>query len=132
MLDVQEVREDTTLKKRRELMDSIWWGGVLIWIGLALGSEWLGILPEIGDRGAWWPWIFIGVGPWSLILNSYFLSSPTWPKPTTWDWIWTAIFMLVAVGTFVDIGGELLGALVLVGVGVAILIRSFAREGSPR
>ncbi|MDH3262093.1 MAG: hypothetical protein OEM81_13980 [Acidimicrobiia bacterium] len=34
------------------------------------------------------------------------------------------VFLLVAVGTFVDIGGELVGAIVLVMVGVVLLVRA--------
>lgn len=70
--------------------------------------------------------IFVGVGPWSVVLNLYRQAS-SWPNPTTWDWIWTAIFLLVALGTVADIGGELVGAVVLVVVGVILLTRSLSR-----
>jgi hypothetical protein len=107
----------------RKRMETIWWAGVLIWIGLALFGESLEILPEIGDDGEWWPWIFIGVGPWSLALNMY-RAFTHWPAPSTWDWIWTAIFLLVALGTFVDIGGEIVGAVALVSIGIVLLVRA--------
>jgi hypothetical protein len=80
----------------------------------------------IGDRSEFWPWIFIGVGPWSLALNLYRTASG-WPTPSTWDWIWTAIFLLVALGTVGDIGGEMVGAVVLVVIGVVFLVRALAR-----
>jgi hypothetical protein len=111
----------------RKRMDAIWWAGVLIWIGLALGAEYLDILPEIGDQGEWWPWIFIGVGPWSLGLNLYRQTS-SWPNPSTWDWVWTAIFLLVALGTVVDIGGEIVGAVVLIAIGVIFMVRALSRN----
>ena len=120
MTDVDETARHEAERKR---MDAIWWAGVLIWIGLALGAEYLEILPEIGDSNSWWPWIFIGVGPWSLALNTYRATS-SWPNPSTWDWIWTAIFMLVALGTVVDIGGEIVGAVVLVVIGVIFMVRA--------
>ena len=107
-------------------MDAIWWAGALIWIGLALGAENMDILPEIGDTGEWWPWIFIGLGPWALALNSYRASSSL-SNPTTWDWTWTAIFMLVAIGSVVEIGGDLVGAGILVALGVVLLIRAVSR-----
>lgn len=117
----------TVQKAERKRMEAIWWAGVLIWIGLTLGAEYLDILPEIGDSGEWWPWIFIGVGPWTLGLNLYQQASSL-PNPTTWDWIWTAIFMLVALGTVVDMGGEIVGAVVLVVVGVILMVRAISRS----
>jgi len=84
-----ELKDAATETAERKRMDAIWWAGVLIWIGLALGAEYADILPAVGDWGEWWPWIFIGVGPWSLALNVYRQAS-SWPNPRTWDWIWTA------------------------------------------
>jgi hypothetical protein len=120
--------DPTVEAAERRRMDAIWWAGVLIWIGLALGAEALDILPQIGDSNEWWPWIFVGVGPWSLALNVYRQAS-SWPDPTTWDWMWTAIFLLVAVGAVADIGGEVVGAVVLVVVGVILLARALSRAG---
>jgi hypothetical protein len=118
-----EMNETDVEKAERKRMDSIWWAGVLIWIGLALGAEYLDILPEVGDAGEWWPWIFIGVGPWSLALNAYRATS-SWPSPSTWDWIWTAIFLVIGLGTVVDVGGEIVGAVALLVLGVIILVRA--------
>lgn len=108
-------------------MDAIWWAGVLIWIGLALAAEYADILPEVGDSGDWWPWIFIGIGPWALLLNLYRQAS-SGPNPSTWDWIWTAVFLLVALGTFVDIGGEIVGAAVLVVIGIVLMFRALSHD----
>jgi len=124
---VTDVNDTTVENAKRKRMEAIWWAGVLIWIGLALGAEYLAILPRIGDSGEWWPWIFIGVGPWSLGLNVYRQTS-SWPNPRTSDWVWTAIFLLVALGAIVDIGGEIVGAVVLVVVGVIFLVRALARS----
>ena len=124
MTDEQDTTSEAAERKR---MDAIWWAGVLIWIGLALGAEYADILPTIGDSGEWWPWIFIGVGPWSLALNTYRTTS-SWPNPSTWDWIWTAIFLLVGLGTVVDIGGEIVGAVVLVVIGVIFMVRALSRS----
>lgn len=127
MTDVAKRSPEQVEKKERNRFDSIWWAGVLIWIGLVLGAEALDILPEIRDSGNLWPWIFVGVGPWSLGLNLYLLNS-RWPDPTTWDWIWTGIFMLLALGAFINIGGEMLGAVVLIGIGIAFLVRAIAQR----
>ncbi|MEA1902886.1 MAG: hypothetical protein U9N56_05100 [Actinomycetota bacterium] len=113
----------------RKHWETIWWGGAFIWIGLALGAEFLDILPQIGDTTGWWPWIFIGLGPWSLILNGYRQASDA-PNPTMWDWVWTLLFVGVAIGAFTDFGfgGEALGVTVLVGMGAMILIKALIRD----
>jgi hypothetical protein len=126
MTTEEDVRHEAAERKR---MDSIWWAGVLIWIGLALAGEYFEILPEIGDSGEWWPWIFVGVGAWSILLNLYRTTS-SWPNPSTWDWIWTAIFSLVALGSFVDFEGEIVGAVVLVVIGVVFLVKALSRGES--
>jgi hypothetical protein len=108
-------------------MDAIWWAGAFIWIGLALGAEYLDILPRVGDSAEWWPWIFIGIGPWALVLNVYRQTS-SWPSPLTWDWIWTAIFLLVGLGAVMDIGEEIVGAVALVVVGVILMGRALSRR----
>ena len=121
MTDLKE-RTDTD-KAERDRVDSIWWAVVLIWVGIVLGAGVADILPEIRDSGSLWPWIFLGVGPWSLGWNLY-LANTDHPKPTTWDWIWTAIFMLLALGTFVEIGGDVFFAAALIVVGGGLLWRA--------
>jgi hypothetical protein len=109
-------------------MEAIWWAGAMIWLGLALGAEALDILPDIGEtEGEWWPWIFIGLGPWSVALNIHWATSDG-PKPTTWDWIWTAIFMALAIGALVDFDGEVVGAVVLVVVGAVLMTRALSHR----
>ena len=119
-------KEHRDLRAEAKRWDAIWWAGAFIWIGLALAAESFDILPDIGDAGEWWPWIFIGLGPWSLILNSYRLMSDA-PNPSTWDWVWTLIFVGMAIGSLTDVAGEIVGAAVLIGIGGMILSRTFAR-----
>jgi hypothetical protein len=126
LLKSPEQQQEQSDRDERKRFESIWWAGVLIWLGLVLGGAALDILPDIGDRADWWPWIFVGVGAWSLALNSYRAVSTAAPNPSTWDWIWTGIFVAVAAGNLVDIGGEIVGAAVLVVIGLVILTRSRA------
>ena len=124
-----DVRDRTREQEQadRSRLGSIWWAGVLIWIGLVLGAEHLEILPSIGDRSEWWPWVFVGVGPWSVVMNVYRTASIRAPAPATWDWIWTVVFLVLAAEAFVDVEGRLIGPVLLVAVGVALLIRALTR-----
>lgn len=126
MSDVLERTEPKT-REGHKRYDAIWWGGALVWLGIALAGDYLDILPQID--GEWWPWIFIGIGPWSLILNGYRVISTSAPNPSTWDWVWTVVFLAIAVGAFVDISGSLVGAMALVVIGLVILFRAIARQG---
>ena len=110
--------------KQRKRMEALWWAGALIWVGLVLGAHSLGILPRIGDPGEWWIWIFVGGGLYAAALNIYFLTSPDWPSPSAWDWIWTAIFLIIGLGGAFDFGGDIVGPVVLIGVGAIILART--------
>jgi hypothetical protein len=124
MTEEVETRGHNAERKR---MDTIWWAGALIWIGLILGAQNFDFLPQIGRGNEWWLWIFLGLGPWALALNGYRALSD-WPNPSTWDWIWTVIFLLVGLGGIVNIAGEIVGAMVLVGIGVVTLVRALKRD----
>lgn len=126
MTDLQEVKQDgSSTEPDRKRWDAIWWAGALIWIGLTLGAHNLDVLPEVADVTEWWPWIFFGLGPWSLLLNVLRLATDA-PSPTTWDWIWTFVFLGVGVGVFVDVSAGTVGAAVLIAVGLVVLFRAVA------
>lgn len=122
---MSDEKDTTGRKAERKRIDAIWWAGVLIWIGLVLGADNLNILPRIGGEGEWWLWVFLGAGLWALALNGFSVLS-NWPNPSTWDWIWTAIFLLVGLGGVVNIAGEIVGAVVLVGIGIAFLVKALS------
>lgn len=129
MTDLETIAEhdltETKQDPRRKTMDAIWWGGALIWFGLAMGANSLDVLPTVGDQRGWWPWVFIGLGIWSIALNGYFAMSD-WPNPTTWDWVWTAIFSFIDLGAVVDLGGAIVGAVALIVIGVIFLTRALS------
>ncbi len=126
MTDLMERTEQEKQVDERKRLESIWWAGVFIWIGLALAMQYVEILPEVGERASLWPWIFLGVGPWTLAMNLYRATSDA-PKPSTWDWVWTAVFLFAALGSFVDIGGQIVGAAALVTIGAIFMSRALRR-----
>ena len=91
----QEVAED---KAKRRQIDAIFWGGAFILAGLVFLAENLDILPQIGTTEERWFWIFLAAGAWALLLDLFRLASPDWPNPSTGDFIWTAILLLVGLG----------------------------------
>lgn len=116
-------KEYSTQQSEDKRMDSIWWAGALIWTGLVVGADNYNLLPGIGLRGGWWLWIVLGLGVWALTWNGYRAVSAA-PNPSTWDWIWTVIFLLVGLGGIANLAGEIVGAVVLVGIGIVTLFRA--------
>lgn len=104
------------------------WGGACVWIGLTLGAQAFEVLPEIAGSTDWWPWLFIGLGPWSLVLNLIRVTTDA-PDPSTSDWVWTVLFIAAAVGALVDATTTAVGAAALIGIGLVVLYRALT---SPR
>lgn len=114
-------QNDTTIeqkksqKEKRQHLETLWWAGALIWAGLVFGTDSLGLLPQIGQADAW-NWVFFGAGLYGMLGNLYRVASPDWPNPTTWDYIWSGILLILGLSglTALEIGFPLI--LVLIGV----------------
>jgi hypothetical protein len=124
MTQTTDTTRETAERKR---LESIWWGGALLWAGVVVGAEVLNLLPNLGFGGEWWLWIVLGLGPWALVWNGYRALSDL-PNPSTWDWIWTVIFLLVGFGAIVNVAEEIVGAVALVAIGAVILLRAIRRR----
>ncbi|MFC1936840.1 hypothetical protein ACFLYP_04160 [Chloroflexota bacterium] len=105
-------------------LENLFWAGVLILAGLIFGAESMGILPKIGDSDSW-SWIFLGAGLYGFALNFYRLSSPDHATPTTWDYIWSGIFLIIGLGGFTAF--DISWPLILILVGVVTLVNAFRR-----
>lgn len=111
----QEVMQEKSERKR---LESFWWAAVIIWAGLIFIADYLEVLPEIGEAGAW-SWIFLGAGIFGLVGALIRVASDELPKPTGWDYFWSALFLVIgATGFF---GGGIAFPIVLIVIGVAIL-----------
>ncbi len=112
-------------KEARPRLDTYYWGAVLIWVGMVFGADSLGILPQIGGTSSW-SWVFLGAGIAGLLFSLYSLNSPQYAIPTTWDWVWSVIFLIIGAVGFVSINVP--WWLILIIIGVAILYSAMQRS----
>ena len=111
----QEMLREKTERKR---LEAFWWGAVIIWAGLVFIADYLGVLPNIREAGAW-SWIFLGAGVFGLIGAVIRVASDGLPNPTGWDYFWSALFLIIGASGFV--GGGIAFPIVLIVIGLAIL-----------
>lgn len=105
----------TTQSEEKKVVDAIFWGGVLLWAGLIFGLDAFRYLPQIGQASTW-SWIFLGAGVYGLLISIVRLVSDSFSNPTTWDWIWSIIFMIIGAAGFIDISVPWWLILILIGV----------------
>jgi len=116
-------------QEQRKRIESLWWAGVLIWAGLIFAADSLGILPQVGEADAW-SWVFLGAGLLATPGNFYRASSVDTPNPTTWDWVWGGIFLILGLGGFMVL--YISWPLILILVGGVTLVRALGgREKTP-
>jgi hypothetical protein len=109
----------TQEQEKLQSLDIFFWAGSLIWAGLVFGAENLGILPQIGQANSW-SWVFLGAGVFGIVLNFLSKSLSNISNPTTWDWGWAILFLLIGLGAFFTFNVP--GWLFLIVIGVLILI----------
>jgi len=118
----QEMAAQQAEKKH---LDAVFWGGAFLWAGLVFAADALDFLPQIGDANAW-SWIFLGAGVYGLFLGLFRLISDRYTSPTTSDWVWAVIFVIIGAAGFMAVG--IPWWLILILIGVAILINAFLRS----
>lgn len=126
---IEELKAEQELlheKAERKRLESFWWGAVIIWAGLVLIADYLDLLPQIREADAW-SWIFLGAGVLGLIGALVRAASHDLPKPTGWDYFWSALFLIIGASGF--FGGGIAFPLALMVIGVAILANVLFRRG---
>jgi hypothetical protein len=113
----------TEEKPRR--LDTFFWAGALIWAGLVFGANSLGILPQFGQANTW-SWVFLGAGVLGLALNVLSQTSENYENPTSWDWGWSVVFLVIGAAGFFSF--QIPGWLFLIAIGVAILVSAFRQR----
>lgn len=114
------------LEQRSDSLDAIFWGGVLLWAGLIFGADAAGFLQTVSSAGAW-SWIFLGAGTYGLVLSLVRAASPRYSLPTTWDWVWSILFVVFGAAGFLSVNVPLWLVLILIG-GVMLVNAIFRRD----
>ncbi len=114
-------KKQVRIVQRRKL-ESIYWGGVLLWAGLAFAADSLGLLTQIGDSDIW-SWVFFGAGLYGLFLSFLSQLLRDYPSPTAWDYIWSGGLFLIGLGGLTAV--DIFWPLILIAAGVAIFGQVF-------
>lgn len=119
------IEQNISKKKERQRLEGLWWAVALIWAGLVFGADSMGILPQIGEADGW-SWIFLGAGLFGTLGNLYRVVSSDVPNPTTWDWVWSGIILILGLGGFTAL--DFSWPLILILVGGVILVNVLWRR----
>jgi hypothetical protein len=105
----------TIQSEEKKYLDAIFWGGVLLWAGLIFGLDTLGYLPQVGQASTW-SWIFTGAGAYGLLISIIRLAADNFSNPSTWDWVWAIVFLIIGLAGFIAISVPWWLILILIGV----------------
>jgi len=113
-------------KWRRDPVDAAVWAFILIWAGLVWLAVNLGWLDEIVESGEAWAVGFIGAGVIVLAGVLLRLLVPAYRRPLTGSLIFGVILLGIGLSQFVpDVA---IGAIILIGIGVIILLGGIFRK----
>src|SRR4030065_2010539 len=111
-------------KWRRDPLGSLFWALILIWAGVALLLNNLGMVRVPGLEV--WELIFLGAGVLILIEVSVRLLVPAYRKPVGGSLILAIVFLSIGLQGFV--AGNLIWAVGLILIGVYVLLRVVMRR----
>jgi hypothetical protein len=123
----QEEKEEKSWEEkwRRDPLSAAGWAFILIWAGLVLLAENMGLLTRF-ERLEAWALVFIGAGLLVLLGVVIRLLVPEYRRPVTGSLILGVILLAIGLGNLV--GEGLIWPLVLIAIGAAILLRGFFRR----
>ncbi|MEA3376176.1 MAG: hypothetical protein U9R72_08285 [Chloroflexota bacterium] len=119
-------KEDLTWEEkwRRDPVGGAIWALILIWAGLVLLAENLGLFAGVGWFSAW-GLILTGAGLIVLVEIAVRLLVPAYRRPVGGSLIWAAILLGLGLGNLV--GASIAWPLILIAVGVGLLLRGLLR-----
>jgi hypothetical protein len=132
--------EEKTMEEkwRRDPLGAVTWAAILIYAGLVLLADNLGLLarlPEIrlpqglevvGFRPHAWALIFLGAGVIVLVEVAIRLLVPAYRQAVTGSIIFA--FVLIGIGLSNWIGWEFVWPLILIAIGLSLVVRSLLRR----
>ena len=118
-------------KRRRDPLSTLGWALVLIWAGFVLLVDNFNLLDNfpiefIADLQPW-SLVFVGAGFIVLALVVVRLLVPEYRGPVTGNIIFA--FILMGIGLGETVGWGIMGALILIALGISYLVRGFFRGG---
>ena len=118
--------KDREEKWRRDPLSGMVWAAILIWAGLVLLADNFRLLASFQQLQAW-ALILMGAGVILLIEVAVRLTMPAYRRPV----VGTLILGLILIGAGLGevLSWDVVGPLVLIGIGVFILTRVFFRRG---
>jgi hypothetical protein len=109
-------------KWRRDPLNAAMWAAILIWAGLVLLADNLQLLTRY-ERLETWALIFVGAGLIVLLQVLVRLVVPEYRRAVTGSFILGVVLLAIGLGDL--IGTDVVWALVLIAIGVAVLVRGF-------
>jgi hypothetical protein len=110
------------MEKNKKRIETLFWGGLLLWVGLVFIAANAGLFAFITMTNAW-KWILIGAGLLALTSNLFRSFSADYPNPGAWDWIFTAGFLIGGLSGLTSINFDLIWPVILIIIGGGVLIR---------
>ena len=101
------------------------WAAVLIWAGLVLVADNLGLLARLEPVGGW-SLVFAGAGLIVILEGLVRLAVPAYRRPVLGTFILGAILLLIGLGDLLT--WQLIGPLILVAIGLVILVKAVMRN----
>ncbi len=108
-------------KWRRDPVDAAMWAVILIWIGIVLLGSTTGFFDSIEEKMPSWSIGFLGAGVIVLLTAAFRLVVPAYRRPLVGNVIFGVILVGVGLGELTN--WPVVGALIVIGIGVSVLLR---------
>ena len=120
----KEAEKSWDEKWRRDPLSAVVWAAILIWAGVALLAENMGLLVRFGRLDAW-GLIFVGAGVIVLLEVVVRLLVPSYRRAVGGTLVFAVVLVGIGVGNL--FGWEVTWPLILIAIGVSMLLRGFIR-----
>ncbi len=133
----QEKEHEKDEKGRNDPLGTAAWGAIVIWAGLVLLADNMGLLAGLAGGGvvpgvfpfrvSTWGLIFLGAGVIVLLEVAVRVSVPAYRRPVIGSIILGFVFIGIGLGNLVSWG--VIWAVVLIAIGIVVLLRGMGWRG---